>query len=297
MEETLLRKSEFPVNPKQKVALASFLIALVLTLFKAIVGFSTGSLGILSEALHSSMDLIATGITFFAVRISDKPADEGHNYGHGKIDNISALFATFLLIITCGWIIYEALERLLRGNFAFLINFWSFVVIIFSIIVDINRAIILYKTSKKHKSQALEADALHFSSDVLSSVVVLLGLIFSSFNIHLADTIAALIVSGIILVMAWKLARRAVFELIDSAPKCSKQTIERIISEIPEVVIAHDIKVRSSGENVFIDLNIHLDPKISIEEAHKISHLVETKIKQKVENSIVHIHQEPATEH
>lgn len=297
MERTVTQKIENSSIQKQKVAIASFFVALILTSFKAFVGLTTDSLSILSETLHSGMDLVAAGITATAIKISNKPADEKHNFGHGKIENISALFETLILIITCGWIIYESIQRLQKSEFEFTVSFWSFFVIIFSIIVDYNRAKILYKTAKVHKSQALEADALHFSSDILSSSVVLIGLIFSAFNIFIADTIAALIVSGFVLTLSFKLAWRAFDELIDRAPKKTKERIESIISTIAEVESVHDIRVRGSGSNIFVELNIHLNPNLSLEEAHRISHLVETKIKHNIENSIVHIHQEPSSEH
>lgn len=297
MKRTVTQKVENSTIQKQKVAIASFFVALILTFFKGFVGLITGSLSILSEALHSGMDLVTAGITAIAVKISDKPPDETHNYGHGKIENISALFETLILIITCGWIIYESIQRLQKSEFEFTVSFWSFFVIIFSMIIDYNRARILYKTAKVHKSQALEADALHFSSDILSSTVILIGLIFSAFNIYIADTIAALIVSGFVLTLSFKLVWRAIDELIDSAPKKTKERIESIISNISEVEYVHDIRVRGSGTNIFIDLNIHLNPNLSLKEAHRVSHLVEAKIKQDIENSIVHIHQEPSSEH
>lgn len=297
MIKILSRKRRFYIHPKEKVAIVSFGITIFLTMFKTIVGLTTGSLGILSEALHSGMDLIATGVTIVAVRISEKPADDNHHYGHGKIENISALFETLILIVTCGWIVYEAIQRIQKETFEFNISFWSFFIIILSIFIDSNRSRILFKIANEHKSQALEADAFHFSSDLLSSTVVLLGLIFSTFNFHLADSLAALIVSGIILYISLKLSLKAIDELLDKAPKYTKETIEKIISKIPEVEKSHDIRIRTSGAKIFIDLNIHLDPNITLEQAHNISHFVETKIQEKIKNSIVNIHQEPTTEH
>ena len=147
---------------KRSIALTSVLAAIFLTGFKLVVGLITGSLGILSEALHSALDLVAAAITFFAVRHSDKPADEDHNYGHGKIENYSALIETLLLVITCIWIIYEAVHRLTTGKMVIDVTVWSFIVIVTSIIVDISRSRALYRVAKKHDSQALEADALHF---------------------------------------------------------------------------------------------------------------------------------------
>ncbi len=282
---------------KRKVAFYSFFVALGLTLFKGIVGFATGSLGILAEALHSGMDVVAALVTYFAIRIADKPADETHNFGHGKVENLSALFETGILVITCFWIVYEAYNRLITGSVHITVNFWSFFVIIVAIIVDINRSKILYRSAKKFYSQALEADALHFSSDILSSAVVLLGLILTSFNIYAADSVAAIFVSAIVLVLSIRLAKRAIDQLVDRAPNRTKQVIQEIISRIPEVIEVHDIQVRSSGSNIFVNLNIHLDSKLTIEEAHSISHKVENEIQDSFKNSIVHIHQEPSTEH
>lgn len=160
------------IKEKKKVALLSVFAAIFLTGFKLVVGVLTGSLGILSEALHSGLDLIAAVITYFSVRISDKPADKEHNYGHGKIENFSALIETILLVITCVWIIYEAVGRLISGKTQIEVTVWSYIVVISSIIIDISRSRALSKVAKKYNSQALEADALHFSTDIWSSAVV-----------------------------------------------------------------------------------------------------------------------------
>ena len=163
------------IKEKKTVALSSIVAAVFLTGFKFVVGFITGSLGLLSEALHSCLDLMAAVITFFSVRISDKPADEKHNFGHGKVENLSALIQTMLLLVTCVWIVYEALHRLITKNVEIEVNIWAYVVIISSIIVDFSRSRVLNRVAKKYNSQALEADALHFSTDIWSSCVVLLG--------------------------------------------------------------------------------------------------------------------------
>jgi len=282
---------------KNRVALISFFVAVFLTFFKGVVGFATGSLGIISEALHSAMDVFAAGLTVFSVRLSSKPPDETHNFGHGKIENISALIESLILVATCIWIVWEAIERLTSKEPQVIVNFWSFFVVSFAIIVDFNRAKILSKMAKKHKSQALEADALHFSSDILSSGAVLLGLVLTYFNIHIADTIAALFVSIIILYMSFRLSFRAIDELLDRAPKEIKKKVQEIVNGISDVKYVHDIKIRTSGATTFIDLNIHLDPKISIEEAHIIAHRVENEIKKTYSNCNIHIHQEPNSQH
>ena len=151
---------------KLNVAFFSVLAAVFLTGFKLVIGLLTGSLGILSEALHSGLDMVAAVITYFSVRVSDKPADKQHNFGHGKIENFSALVETFLLLITCVWIIYEAMIRLITGKTHIEVSIWSFIVVICSIIIDISRSRALSRVAKKYNSQALEADALHFSTDI-----------------------------------------------------------------------------------------------------------------------------------
>jgi cation diffusion facilitator family transporter len=203
---------------KRAAALMSVVAAVFLTGFKLLIGLLTGSLGILSEALHSALDLVAAVVTFFSVRVSDKPADREHNYGHGKVENLSALIETMLLLITCVWIIYEAINRLVSGNTHIEISVWSYVVVVSSIIIDVNRSRMLYKVARKHNSQALEADALHFSTDIWSSAVVLLGLICAQFGVYWADSVAALAVAVIVLSVSYRLGKRAVDVLLDKAP-------------------------------------------------------------------------------
>ncbi len=280
-------------NEKRRIALTSVLAAIFLTGFKLVIGLLTGSLGILSEALHSALDLVAATITFFAVRHSDKPADEEHNYGHGKIENYSALVETFLLVVTCAWIIYEAIHRLATGKTEIEVTVWSFVVIITSIIVDVSRSRALYSVAREHESQALEADALHFSTDIWSSTVVLVGLIGAAFHFYYADPVAALIVAMIVLTVSYRLGKRSFNALVDKAPEGLNEKIFEIVREIPEVKEFHDIKVRESGPYKFVDLNIHVDKNITIDHAHEISHHVEEAIISKIKNVKVMVHTEP----
>jgi cation diffusion facilitator family transporter len=281
------------IAEKNRVALVSVIAAVFITGFKIIIGIMTNSLGILSEALHSGLDLVAALITLFAVRISDKPADEDHHYGHGKVENFSALIETLLLLITCAWIIYEALHRLITGKTEIEVTLWSFIVIITSIIVDISRSRALFRIARKYNSQALEADALHFSTDIWSSGVVLLGLIFASLGIFSADSIAALIVAVIVIWVSYKLGKRAINVLLDKTPDNTYVRIDKVLQSIKEISHYHDLKVRESGAETFVELNIHVHPGITIEQAHKITHMVEDKIKAVVERCEVHIHTEP----
>lgn len=293
MEEDLIKSD---LIKKRNIAFVSAVAAVFLTTFKLIIGLLTGSLGILSEALHSGLDLIAAGITYFAVKYSDKPADESHNYGHGKIENYSALIETILLLVTSIWIIYEAIKRLITNKVEIEVTVWAFVVMITSIIVDITRSNALSKAAKKYNSQALEADALHFSTDILSSAVVIIGLICASFNFYYADAVAGLIVSFIVMTVSYRLGKKSFDALIDKAPSGLKEEVEEIVSEIPEVILSHDIKVRESGPYKFVDLNIHVSKTMTIDKAHEISHKVEEAITSRIKNVKVMVHAEPDNE-
>ncbi len=221
------------VNEKSRVAGISVFAAIFLTGFKFVIAILTGSLGLLSEALHSGLDLVAAVITYFSVRISDKPPDKEHNYGHGKIENFSALVETILLFVTCLWIIYEALNRLITGETEIEVNVWSYIVMITSIIIDVTRSRALYKVAKKYNSQALEADALHFSTDIWSSSVVVLGLVCANFGLYFADPVAALMVAMIVFFISYRLGKRSVDVLLDKAPGDSVVKIERILKSFP----------------------------------------------------------------
>ncbi|MCX6174776.1 MAG: cation diffusion facilitator family transporter [Ignavibacteriales bacterium] len=288
-----MSNSSLATKEKKSIALTSVAAAIFLTGFKLVIGLLTGSLGILSEALHSALDLVAAIITFFAVKFADVPPDEGHNYGHGKIENYSALIETLLLVITCIWIIYEGIRRLVTHEVHIEVTVWSFIVILTSIVIDISRSRALYKVAKKHDSQALEADALHFSTDIWSSFVVLIGLIGVTFNFDYADPIAALIVAIIVLTVCYRLGKKSFDALIDRAPKGLHERVEDIVKNLPEVKQFHDIKVRESGPYKFVDLNIHVDKNMTIDQAHEISHMVEEAISSKIKNVKVMVHAEP----
>lgn len=292
---------------KSRVAFISVLAAIFLTTFKFIIGIVTGSLGILSEALHSGLDLVAAVITLFAVKISNKPSDNEHHYGHGKIENFSALIETILLLVTCFWIIYEAIHRIASGKgleLNTIQTIFGFIVVITSIVVDVWRSRKLMKIAKKYKSQALEADALHFSTDIWSSAVVLLGLIcvkiYEWTNLPIffyADSVAALIVACIVVYVCWSLGKRAVNALLDTAPKAETKAIKHIVKNFPGVIDFHDLRIRNSGHILFIEATIHVDSTLSLVDAHNLSEKLETKIVEYDEYSIVSIHVEPHMKH
>jgi len=278
---------------KKRVALISVIAAVFLTGFKLFIGILTGSLGILSEALHSGLDLVASIITYFSVRVSDKPADKNHNFGHGKVENLSAFIETILLLVTCSWIIYEAIERLVSGNTHIEVNVWSYVVVISAIIIDYNRSRMLSRVAKKHNSQALEADALNFRTDIWSSSVVLFGLICANFGFYFADSIAALGVALIVLFVSFRLGKKAVDVLMDKAPQDTIEIVEQTLSTYPEVKHFHSLKVRTAGADTFIKFNIHLEPDLSLKQVHELCDKIEKEIITIIPRSEVYIHAEP----
>ncbi|MFT4072894.1 MAG: cation diffusion facilitator family transporter [Dysgonamonadaceae bacterium] len=278
---------------KKRVAISSILASIFLTGFKFVVSIMTGSLGLLSEALHSCLDLVATIVTYFSVRISDKPADREHHFGHGKVENMSAFIQTILLLITCAWIIYEAIHRLITNNIEIEVNVWSYIVVISSIVIDISRSRALTKVAKKHNSQALEADALHFSTDIWSSAVVLLGLICSNFGFYYADLIAAIFVAFIVLHVSYTLGRKAIDILLDKAPLQSQKYVTDILDNHTEIKEYHNLKLRTAGADTFVSFNIHLDPRMSFTAMHAFCDELEKEIQEKIARCEVYIHAEP----
>ncbi len=291
-------------DEKFRVAITSVVAAIGLTAMKFVVGLMTGSLGILSEAAHSGLDLVAALVTVFAVRASAWPPDADHPYGHGKVENLSALFETLLLLLTCLWIIREAVERLFFHPVPVKANLWGFLVIATSIIVDIGRSRALMKVAKKHQSQALEADALHFSTDVWSSSVVLLGLglVFLAERMGLpwlvkADAIAALCVAGIVVWVSIRLGQKTLRDLMDSVPKDMVERAQKVVLDIPGVMAVPRIRMRKTGGEWFADVVIEVPGDLSFEEAHAVTEAVEGHLAELLPGGDVVVHAEPARVH
>ena len=240
---------------KQKVALSSIAASAGLTTAKAVVGVMSGSLALLSEAAHSLIDLGATVMTYFAVRISGKPADAEHHYGHGKVESVSALIETALLFVLAGVVTWEAAKRLMSAQPPEVeATPWAFAVIALSIVVDFLRARVLYRTAEKTSSHALAADALHFDSDMWSSLAVLVGLFGIALGYAWADSVAAMVVSVMICIAGWRLGRRTIDTLTDTAPAGAADKISTAIMRVPGVVGVEGLRVRQVGEVLFVDL-------------------------------------------
>jgi len=241
-------------HEKREVALVSMAASGVLTLAKFVVGLMTGSLAILSEALHSFLDFAATVLTWFAVGLSDKPADDTHHYGHGKVESVTALIATGLLFVTSAWVIQEAAKRLIWHEEGVLVTPWSVGVVIVSILVDFWRARALSKAAQATKSHALEADALHFSSDMWSSGVVLVGLGLVWLGFPRGDAVAALFVAVLVALAGWRLGKSTIDVLMDAAPQGAADEITALAEGVEGVVSVESVRVRPAGSTLFVDL-------------------------------------------
>jgi cation diffusion facilitator family transporter len=296
----LPQTSEEADREKRAVALSSVVAGLVLSGMKLAVGLMTGSLGIISEAAHSALDLMAAGVTWFAVRVSGRPADREHTYGHGKVENLSALFETALLFATCVWISVEAVKRLFFEPVHVEATVWAFAVMAVSIIVDVSRSRALRRAALKHRSQALEADAFHFSTDVWSSAVVILGLIgvFIAERsgrawLAQADAVAALGVSLIVARVSVQLGKRAVAQLLDAVPTELRDQLERAV-RLPGVVEVIRVRVRRSGPEAFADVTLRVAGNTSLESAHEIASHAEAAVRRLLPGADVVVHVEPA---
>mgnify|MGYP001116825572 CR=1 FL=1 len=271
---------------KRWVAMTSVIAAVFLTVMKLVVGVLTGSLGILSEAAHSALDLAAAVMTFFAVRLSGRPADERHTYGYGKIENLSALFETVLLLVTCVWIVYEAIQRLFFESVLVDVNVWSFLVMGASIVIDIGRSRSLARAAKKYDSQALEADALHFSTDIWSSSVVIIGLALVlvaertnlPWLVH-ADAIAGIAVAAIVVIVSLQLGRRAIAGLLDAIPAGLRDEVVRA-AKVPGVMDVSQARIRKSGPDTYADIVLVTNRDAPLEQAHHIAANAEASIRK-----------------
>ncbi len=293
---------------KTMVALSSVGAAVGLTSLKIVVALLTGSLGILAEAAHSGLDLVAALMTFFAVRVSDKPADATHNYGHYKIENLSAFFEAVLLLVTAIWVIYEAIRRLLFHEGQVNISVWAFVVMLISIGVDVTRSRVLLRVARRLGSQALEADALHFSTDIWSSAVVIVGLliVWLTHNFSLpswlsqADAVAALGVSGIVIWVGLRLAKETIDALVDRAPDELAPQVQTYIDHVQGVTEVRRIRLRRAGNKLFTDVIVAAPRTYTFEQIHELSEDVEKAAMNGVRNvspqgeADVVVHVEPA---
>jgi cation diffusion facilitator family transporter len=281
------------MNDKEKAALASIAASAGLTTAKAFVGLLTGSLAILSEAGHSLLDLSATVLTYFAIRISGKPADAEHQYGHGKMESVTALAETALLFLLTGVVIWEALQRLTGQAHAVKATVVAFVIVACSIVIDFFRARALERVAKKTHSEALQADALHFSSDMWSSVAVLIGLAGVALGYPSADAIAAVVVAIFICIAGWRLGRRTIDTLTDTAPVGVSERVTSIARRMPGVVGVDRVRARPGGAMLFVDLSVGVSRTLPLDRVSAIKERLTSAIRDEIPQAEVTITTEP----
>jgi cation diffusion facilitator family transporter len=272
---------------KRAVAGNSVLAAIAVTLLKIIVGITTGSLGILSEAAHSCLDLVAAVVTLLSVRVSDKPADAEHQYGHGKVENFSAFIETGLLLLTCVWIVFEAIRRLFFHHVEIEPSVTAFLVMFISMGVDFWRSRALGRIAAKYDSQALEADALHFSTDIWSSGVVVLGLslvllgrAYHIPELRSSDPIAALFVAGVVVWVSSRLARKTIDALLDAAPAGVRGKILASVRKVDGLLEVDRVRIRRAGNRYFADLSIGMARNVTFQRSEQVAEAVTAAVQR-----------------
>ena len=280
------------MNKKTSIARLSVVSNSFLILLKLCVGLITGSVSIISEAIHSAMDLVAAVITFFSVRMSDTPPDQRHPYGHGKIENISGVIESILIFIAAVWIIIEAVIKLLEGGHIESIELGSLVMLL-SAIVNAFVSRKLYRVAKETDSLALEADALHLKMDVYTSLGVSVGLAAIWLTrLEFLDPLVALVVALFIIYESFRLLKKAFTPLLDIA--LDENDISIIQHTIASMSLkAHEIRTRKAGNYKFVDMHLEMDPNIPLEEVHNTCDEIERLLKARIPNLDVNIHVEP----
>jgi cation diffusion facilitator family transporter len=296
----VLTTSQIEEGPeKKRAALLSVASAILLVSLKTFLVLRTGSLGVLSEALHSSLDLIAAIITLLSVRLADQPADERHLYGHGKFENFSAFVETGLLALTALYIIYEAFARLFFRTVHIQPSLTAILVLLVALTIDFTRARALARVAKKYTSDALEADALHFSTDVWSTLIVIvgIGLVWAGDTWHMpwlnyADALAGLAVAAVILWVGARLGKRTLDALLDVAPQGLQQEIARAVAGMDGVLDVDRVRVRRAGNRHFVDATVSVARTASLEQVHTLSDAIEKRIGEIVPSDVM-VHAEP----
>jgi cation diffusion facilitator family transporter len=291
---------------KRGAALWSVVSAAALVSLKTFLAMATGSLSVLSEALHSGLDLVAAVITWLSVGISDRPADENHPYGHGKFENFSAFVETGLLLLTALYIVWEAFQRLLIRGVHLRPSVNTLAILLVGLGIDLTRARALRRVAQKYRSEALEADALHFAADVWSTTVVIASIAtvwagqrWGAPWLRYADPLAALMVAGFIIWVGGRLGRRTIDALLDTAPVAMQRRIAEAVEGIDGVLHAERVRVRRAGNRHFVDVTISLARTASLQQAHLLSDAVEKSVAEIVPADVM-VHMEPrasASEH
>lgn len=278
---------------KEHVALWSIAASAGINIAKLVAGLLSGSLALISEAAHALVDTAATIITYLAIRTANKPADDEHHYGHGKFESLAALAETIILFILATVVVTHAWERLKSGGGEFEPTLLAFGVLIVSIIVDVNRVLTLRKVAKDTGSQALAADAMHFASDLVGSVLVLLGLAAAWFGFKNGDALAAMGVAAFIAIAGWQLGRKTIDTLLDRAPEGLSDQIRQIAAAVPGVVEVSQLRLRPGGTQTFGDVSIIVSRALPLDRVSHIKNAVIAKIQAAIPNTAISVNAIP----
>jgi len=285
---------------KQRVARHSMAAAAVMTLLKIGAGLLSGSLGVLSDAAHSGLDLVGAALTYFSVHVSDKPADEDHTYGHGKIENLSAFSEAGLMALSCAWIIWEAVQRIFYRTVELHHSLWPVLVLVTSIGVDIWRSRQLRAVAVQTGSPALATDAFHFASDIWATAAVLVGLVavwvgerFQIGALRYADPLAALVVSLMILRMTVRVGHEAVAALVDEIPAETRRRLVREVERVDGVLAVERARVRRAGAGYFADVTLALPRRFTFEHTGELVEAATAAVQRALPGADVVIHTIP----
>lgn len=290
---------------KRSAALFSVLAAAGVTLLKLLAGLLTGSLGMLSESAHSGIDLIASAITLFSVHAADRPADDDHNYGHGKIESLSAFVETGIMLASCVWLVSEAIRRIVfHHRLNLKLSAWPFAVLLLSIAVDYTRSRSLGRIAHEHRSEALAADAIHFHTDMWASLAVLIGLAASYVGqirhlpwLEYADPLAAIAVAGVIVRVSWRLAQQTVDALLDATPSETRKELRldlmHDLSAIPGVLSVERLRTRRAGANYFADITLGLPRNLTFQRSEQLTMAATDAVRRHLPGADVLVHSIP----
>lgn len=279
---------------QQRTAAISVAAAIFLVAVKLVTGILTGSLAFVAEAAHSATDLVAALLTLFAVRVAVRPADEEHQYGHGKAEHLAALSeSAFLGLISLGIALQATIRLLDGGGHEVDVTWWALTVLGVVIVVDASRTVVSLRASKRYESAALAANALHFGSDLLGSLAVLVGLLFVAAGYQSADAVAALIVAALVITAALRLARGSIDVLMDRSTAESDAAIGSALEAVDERFVVRRVRARHAGASHFVDLVVGIPPDVQITQAHATADDIETAVRDQLPNTDVMVHVEP----
>jgi cation diffusion facilitator family transporter len=282
------------MSPQRRTALVSIGAAAALVALKLATGLASGSLGLVSEALHSGTDLVAALLTFFAIGVAGRPADEGHQYGHGKAEHLAALAEATVLALVSVAVAALAVTRL-AGAAEHDVDpaWWVFVVVGLVLAIDLSRTVVSLRTARRYRSEALRSNALHFGSDFAGTLAVLAGLVAATAGFPEGDSIAALFVALLVLVAAWRLIRRNVDVLMDNAPAAAEEAARAAIARIEPPVELSRLRLRQAAGRTFADVVISVPPGAVVGQGHAVADRVEAELERALPGSDVVVHVEP----